>query len=120
MTLKTIVMKNQKLNRQQFAYKCVIDNKNKDFKNAVEKAGMIILKNGLISALANIKANEKKLYKCISEWLKKENFPLGFDNNEDLLKNLLACDSQTLLVLTEEVLLLTDALKEFCKAELKD
>jgi len=112
-------MKNQKLNRQKFAYGCVVANKNKEFKNMVEKAGMIILKNGLISALANIKANEKKLYKCISNWLKPDNFSMGFSNG-DLLKNLLACDSQTLLVLTEEVLLLTDALKEFCKAEIND
>ena len=114
-------MKNQKLNRQQFAYDCVVANKNKEFKNAVEKAGMIILKNGLISALANIKArtkeSEKELYNCISNWLKTDNFSMGFDN-ENLLKNLVECDSQKLLILTEEVLLLTDALKEFCKAEI--
>lgn len=112
-------MNNLKLNRQKFAYACVSGN-DKKYKNAVEKAGMMIYKNGLISTIANIKANETVLYGHIKDWLKKENYSLGFGNNADLLKNLLATDPNTLLILTEEVLLLTDALKEFVKAEITD
>ncbi len=115
-------MINLKLKRQQYALKCIIEvGKNKAYKSAIESFGLMVYKNSLISAMAVTKDKEKNLYKHISGWLKIYPFlKTKFNNVNDILNGLVNLSSTELMVLTEEVLLLSDALKEFAKAEIKD
>lgn len=115
-------MIDQKLKLQQFAYDEVIKindpKKRKEYKIAIEKFGMQVYANGLITTLAVLKANDHLLYKHLSTWLtQKCNWKLH--NSEDVLPQLLkdGLDSFSLMLITEEALLLADELKAFVKAE---
>lgn len=117
-------LQSQKLERQAFAFKSVhsvlseqlqvhpVINK-KDYKSDVEKLGMMIYNSGLVSSLAHIKDKNKVLYKHISDWIKNQ-----FEFS-DLLKFLVEQkDPLQINKITLEVVALSDALKEICKAEL--
>ena len=126
------ILKNIKREKQKFAYKQVKDIKendnikNKDYKSLVEKLGMMIYTNGLISTMAHLKAKKgvhKELYKHISAWFKRKELQIPFrmDKRDDLLQKLLYLDnSRMMMLLTKEAIHLSDAFKEMVKVMLKD
>jgi CRISPR type III-B/RAMP module-associated protein Cmr5 len=120
------VLRNRKQNRQLFAYTnfTSFSGSKEKYKALVEKMGMMIYTNGIVSTIAHLKAKNddeyKTLYTHFSEWIINENPVTGFSigNDDDLLERVLGIeDSRLLLALTKEYLLLSDALKEIVKAE---
>ena len=109
-----------KVKRQKFALEqvqSVTDNK-KEYKTKVESLGMVIYNHNLITAIAWLKKDKNKtLYNQIEKWLTKE-YPMKIAT-DNFLKKLTELSAVQLMLYTEEVLLLSDALKEFCKAEIK-
>ncbi len=124
------ILKNIKREKQKFAYKQVKDVKendnikNKDYKSLVEKLGMMIYTNGLISAMAHLKAKggaSEQLYNDFSNWFQSHaQLPYKIDSN--LLETLLLeiNDSRMMMLLTKEAIHLSDAFKEMVKVMLKD
>jgi len=125
------VLQNIKRKKQVFAWEKVNEVKTKktEYKSLVEKIGMMIYTNGLISTLAHLKGKQSKpnkpneynyLYNHLSEWLKQEDFiPFKLTNNKDLLEEVLSIDNaKVLLLLTKEILILSDAFKEMVKAKM--
>ena len=117
-------MKDLKLNRQQFALAKVLSvtsDNNIDsgkYKTQVEGMGMVIYNHNLITAMAWLKSKNNTLFEHIKEWLTKK-YPMKSTLDEtNFLKTLTQLNSTQLMVYTEEVLLLSDALKEFAKAEI--
>jgi len=115
-------MKDLKLNRQKFALakvKSVTGEKQKkEYKTQVEGLGMVIYNHNLITAMAWLKSKNNTLFKQIESWLTKK-YPMKATLDEtNFLKTLTNLSSTQLMVYTEEVLLLSDALKEFAKAEI--
>lgn len=125
-------LKNRKLERQQFAFDqfIALDSSYKEnFKTFIERMGMMLYTNGLISTVAFIRSrrfdrneNEtefKYVYDFLNNWLREDRvivFKLG--ETEDLLEMLLELDnSRTHLAITKELLLVSDAFKEIVKAE---
>lgn len=112
--------------QQKFAFDKISsleDNKKDKYKTFIENFGLMVYNNGLINALtvAKAKKGDHPVYEHIKEWLGKDNYTMGFDySTNDLLKKLLSdeVNSQRLMLLTNEVLSLTDTLKSFAKAEL--
>jgi len=130
-------LKNIKKEMQEFAFEKVdeVYTKNNkifnEYKSLVEKMGMMIYNNGLISTVANFKANEynkkgnkKYEYIAISNhinlWLTDKSIYKEFVHNgtsDELLQRLLSIDNgRHLLALTKEAVKLSDALKEMVKA----
>jgi len=109
-------MESLKFNREKFAFDKVKESTSESYSSSVQSFGMLVYRNGLISALAYAQAKNIELYKHISAWIKKHPFIkniLRNDSDEDFLTLLLKLDSQSILIISDEVLLLTDALKEF-------
>lgn len=114
------------LKQQKFAFKkisSISEAKKSKYKSFIENFGLLVYNNGLINALtvAKAKKEEHPVYEHIKEWLETGNYAMGFDyGGDDLLKKLLSneVNSQRLMLLTNEVLSLSDTLKAFAKAEL--
>ena len=121
-------LKNIKRQRQLFAYEKVssVNRNKKEYASQVEKIGMMVYTNGLISAMAHLKAKggaHKQLYDHFSEWFKREHsqIPFSMNQNDDLLKKLLDLNnSRTMMLLTKEAIQLSDAFKEMVKVKIKD
>lgn len=112
-----------KLARQICAYESVksVSINKKEYKSVVERMGMMIYSNGLISTLCQLKIKNSVIYGHIGEWIKKQK-SLGFNiqDNIDLLDHIVQIrDSRVLLALTIETLKFTDALKEMVKSEIE-
>lgn len=122
------VLKNIKREKQKFAYKKVNDVKSnkKEYASQVEKLGMMIYTNGLISTMAHLRAKSvahKELYKHISDWFKREELQIPFkmEERDDFLTELFKeNDSRMMMLLTKEAIHLSDAFKEMVKVILKD
>ena len=121
-------LKNIKRQRQLFAYNKVHgvgNQQKKEYASMVEKIGMMIYTNGLISTMAHLKAKggaSGLLYTHISDWFIREDshIPFSMNQQDDLLKKLLELDnSRTMMLLTKEVIRLSDALKEMTKVMTK-
>lgn len=114
-------MENTLLEKQKFAYNKITSLESeiskKKYKTSIENFGLLVYTNGLISAMAVTKKKNSDLYNHIKDWLKPKYYLLGFENDE-LLKNLLDLEMDTLLIITDEVIQLADVLKQFAKAEL--
>ena len=116
-------MKSTELERQQYALKCV-KNQNKDYKSYIEKFGLLVYNNGLINAVVYTKSKNSVLYGHVKNWIRIENYLLGFETNNDtegndiFIHNLTKCKMEQLLAITQEVVRLADVLKLFAKAEL--
>lgn len=118
------VLQNIKRKRQKFAWDKVneVISKQKEYKSLVEEIGMMIYSNGLISTLAFLKGKggvHKDLYSHIAKWLEEDNIiPFKLDTNEDLLEKAISIeDARQLMLLTKEILVLSDAFKEMVKAK---
>jgi len=127
-------MKDLKLKRQQFALEKILeaikkekeDKENrvknpfssKEYKTRVEGLGMVIYNHNLITAMAWLKSKNNTLFNHVKDWLTGDDYPMKL-SNANFLKTLTQLNSTQLMVYTEEVLLLSDALKEFAKAEIK-
>jgi len=119
-------LQSNKLKRQVFCYTkvhSIVDHKQKkEYKSAVERLGMMIYNNGLVSALCILKDEKDKypLYNHLSIWIANTKV-IGFNlntSNPDLLVNVLAIsNSMVLQLLTIEVNKLSDTLKEIIKSE---
>lgn len=122
-----MALSNSLLKQQKFAFGKIKEMTKSEtkakYKSFIENFGLMVYNNGLINALtvAKAKKGEQPVYIHMMEWLKKENFQMGFEyGTDDLLTKLLSdeVNTQRLLVLTQEVLSLSDTLKAFAKAEL--
>lgn len=123
-----MVLTDTLLKQQKFAFQkitSITEAKKAKYKSFIENFGLMVYNNGLINALtvAKAKKGEHPVYEHIKEWLDldQQNFEWGFNyGNDDLLTKLLSdeVNSQRLLLLTQEVLSLSDTLKAFAKAEL--
>ena len=122
------ILKNIKREKQIFAYKQVnsVKSKKKEYASLVEKLGMMIYTNGLISTMAHLKAKgktHKELYEHISDWFKRKELQIPFrmDKRDDFLAELLKeKDSRMMMLLTKEAIHLSDAFKEMVKVMVKD
>jgi CRISPR type III-B/RAMP module-associated protein Cmr5 len=120
------VLQNRKRERQVYAYNKVHEvNRNdfKKYKSLIEETGMMLYTNGLISTLAYLKAGEgekKTWYKHLSGWFARQSvIPFSYNNHsDDLLEKVLQLDdARTLMLLTKEAIILSDAFKEMVKAK---
>jgi CRISPR type III-B/RAMP module-associated protein Cmr5 len=121
------ILQNIKRERQVFAYEKVdkVGNDFKKYKSLIEKTGMMLYTNGLISTLAFLKAGggeKKEWYDHLSDWFKQQSVvPFTLADNDDLLDKVLKInDGRTLMLLTKEALILSDAFKEMVKAKKTD
>lgn len=91
----------------------------KEFKSYIEKVGMLIYKTGLVNTMVYMKHKNETIYDIFKKWFTKEYPFLKIENNQEFIKALLEQKTPSLMMLTDEALLLSDALKEFTKAEIK-
>jgi len=106
-----------KLKRQKYAFDCIEEGAS-NYKSTIENFGLIIYKNGLISAMLFAVSKEKKLYKHMAEWLIQHPL-INQPNTNGFFDTLVNLSPTNLMAITEEALLLSDALKEFVKADIK-
>ena len=119
--------------RAEFAYKCVLDakervfsnnkEKQKDYKSYVRKIPAMILSNGLGQTLAFVKAKSDKgnayelIYKQITEYLKSEHptrIRMPNEKNE-LVEWVITRDSVNYKYITKEVLAFLNWLRRFAE-----
>ncbi len=88
---------------------------------AIRRLPSTIVSNGLISAMAFYKSKQekRKVYKIVSELLKKQKL-LNFKENEDLLDFLVRIDANTLRFVSSQVLLIATWLKRIAEVELRE
>ncbi len=109
--------------RADYAYRCVQDVKGRsyasEYKSYAKKIPSLIKTNGLGATLAFIKGKGgeayNKLYKHISNWLKKDPKRIAnIEDNDDLVKYIVGIDSYEYRVITTEVLVLMKWISRFC------
>lgn len=105
-----------KLKRQNYAFSCINQLSSNTYKAKIENFGLVIYKNGLISALLMANNKEIELYKHITKWLIQDPI-INLENNNVIMQKLVELTPIELMAITEESLLLSDALKEFTKAK---
>ncbi len=123
-------LQNLKIKMQEFAFTKVSEvDKNifEKYKSAVESLGMMLYTNGLVSTLAFYQGKNTReynvLYENIEEWLTNDDsivnnlIPVLSDDSTFFKRILAIDDARSLMLITKEVIKLSDALKEMVKAE---
>jgi CRISPR-associated protein Cmr5 len=123
--------------RAEFAYECVdkaIKNfkndlkKQKEYKSYIRKIPPMILSNGLGQTLAFVKAKSKNenayklIYQQLTDYLKSEHtgrIRMPQQENE-LVKWVISCDSLTYRYITQEILALLNWLKRFAEGLIEE
>jgi len=118
--------------RAEFAYKCAVEAKDKNYKSEyrshVKKIPTMILSNGLGQTLAFIKSKSKEgnayelIYKQLMDYMKSEhtsriNMP---KEKNDLTEWVINVDSSTYRYITQEILAFLNWLRRFAEGLIKD
>jgi len=117
--------------RAQFAYRCAEEASKKNFKKEyrsyVKKIPSMILSNGLGQTLAFIKSKAKNgnaydyIYNQITDYMKSEHTSrIRMQNNQELVKWVISCDSTTYRYITQEILAFFNWLRRFAEGLIKE
>lgn len=124
-------LKSLKQDRQQFAFDCISEIKSahgglpSKYKSLCEELGMMLFTNGLVSSMAKYNGNSsiRERNECnfmvdhIFGWMHNRGL---IESNVFSMNDLVQVDSTKMMQLTKEVVLLSDALKEMAKSEIKE